>query len=135
MREHARAVGVAGLACERGVLQWHEHADVPGGRVDRAGKRDDQQHGVVARAGERDAGRNHQAGRGQQEPAVAVTGGEQAGGDGHARRTEQRCGGEHPHLKRREAQGKQVGWQQDRHEAVAEIAQRACGEQLIHRPG
>ena len=54
------------------MLQRHEHADASGRGVDRARKRDDQQQGKIVDDREGDAGRDHQAGAGEQQPLPIV---------------------------------------------------------------
>ena len=71
-REHSGAAAIGHLAAEHRVLQRHEHADASGRGIDRARERDDQQQGKVVDDGESDAGRDHQARAGEQQPLPIV---------------------------------------------------------------
>ena len=72
------------------MLQRHEDADAARRGIDRAGERDDQQHGIGAGEREGDAGRDHQAGGRDQQTALIEPRADQADAERHQRRAEQR---------------------------------------------
>jgi hypothetical protein len=118
-----RPRGISDFACEHGVLQRHEHADAAGRGIDGACKRDHQKQRVVMDQSKGHTRGDHQAGGGQQELAVIVSGAKDADADRQERGTKQRRGCDDADMKGREAKRKQISRQQNGHEAVTHVTQ------------
>ena len=121
------------------MFQRHEDADAAGGRIDRAGKGDDQEQRVIVDDGKGDASGDHQAGSREQKLAVIVARADKADADSQEGGAKERSRGNNANLQRIEAEREQIDRQEDGYEAVAEITQRAgrkeigCRVDLPHR--
>ena len=85
------------------MLQGHEDADAAGRGIDRADERDEQHDRVGAGHREGETGRDHQAGRRDQQLALIDPRAEKADGQRHQRRAEQRQGRDQCRSRRRRA--------------------------------
>ena len=123
-REDGRAARIRRRAGQQGMLERDEDAHASGRRIDGAGQRDDQDHGIGAGEGKQDAGCHHQARGRDQQMTLVEPRAHQADAERHEGRAQQREGCDHADLDGPEPDRSQIHRQQHGNEAVAEVAQR-----------
>jgi hypothetical protein len=84
---------------------------------------------------EGDAGGDHEARRGKQQPTAIVPAADDPYPERQQRRPEQRRCRDDTDLERREADGGEIYREQDRDESIAEVAQRSGREQELQGTG